>query len=52
MTPSEQHNFITYHGANRPVIEDDINKETGDIQFYPQVDALITFKCNITGKES
>ena len=52
MIPSEQHNFITYHGVNRPVIEDDINKETGDIQFYPQVDALITFKCNITGKES
>ena len=52
LTLSDQHNFITYHGINRAVDEDDINKETGDIQFYPSVDALITFKCTLAGKES
>ena len=45
-------NYISYNGANQPVLEEDISKETGDIQFYPQLDALITFKCTVTGKES
>lgn len=44
--------YISYNGLNRPVLEDNISEENGDIQFYPQSDVLITFKCTVTGKES
>ena len=43
--------YISYQGSNNPVQMTDISDENGDIQFYPQSDVLITFKCAITGKE-
>ena len=43
--------YISYQGSNNPVQTTDISDENGDIQFYPQSDVLITFKCAITGKE-
>ena len=44
--------YISYNGMNIPVSEDDISKENEDIQIYPKSDILVTFKCEITGRES
>ena len=44
--------YISYNGMNIPVSEDDIPKENEDIQIYPKSDILVTFKCEITGRES